>query len=110
MSGFRKRALSDSVVCCGTRRRLKLTFEIDVTDGEVVQAGGLTNIVAELALSLSDEGRLAASAGEHGAIVEAIAAGDAALAAKAMTDVIETGRRNRAAALQSHLDAAQSKE
>lgn len=56
----------------------------------------------------ADAERLAASAREHGTIVEAIAAGDAAAAARAMTDVIETGRRNRTAALQSHLDAAQS--
>ncbi|MBL8710964.1 MAG: FadR family transcriptional regulator [Rhodospirillaceae bacterium] len=57
---------------------------------------------------VEDQARLHSTAEEHAAIVEAIAAGDATAAARAMTDVIETGRRNRTAALQSHLAAAQT--
>lgn len=59
---------------------------------------------------VEDQARLKASADDHAAIVTAIIAGDAAGAARAMTDVIETGRRNRTAALQSYLDAAQTKD
>lgn len=54
--------------------------------------------------------RLAASAREHGVIVTAIVDGDATAAAKAMTDVIETGRRTRATALQSHLNVQHRRE
>lgn len=71
--------------------------------GAIIEAA-LAQTFADTA-PVEDQARLAASAQEHGAIVTAIIAGDANAAAKAMTDVIETGRRNRAAALQSHLDA-----
>lgn len=76
--------------------------------GAIIEAA-LMQTFAEKA-PIENQAGLAASAREHGAIVTAIVDGDATAAAKAMTDVIETGRRAGAAALQSHLDGQHRRE
>lgn len=94
---------------------LALHLEIAAASGNPFMRAVGAIIEAALVASFTDtaptdENRLAESAREHEAIVGAIAAGDSVAAAKAMTDVIETGRRRRAAALQQQLDAAQADE
>lgn len=94
---------------------LSLHLEIAAASGNPFMRAVGAIIEAALVASFTDtaptdENRLAESAREHEAIVGAIAAGDSVAAAKAMTDVIETGRRRRAAALQQQLDAAQADE
>lgn len=118
----RLRAIIDSFVRPGHTRAsfaevdLALHLEIAAASGNPFMRAVGAIIEAALVVTfaetapIEDESRLVASASEHGAIVEAIAAGDPQAAARAMTDVIESGRRNRTAALQSHLDAAQTKE
>lgn len=92
---------------------LALHLEIAAASGNPFMRAVGAIIEAALVASFTDtaptdENRLAESAREHEAIVAAIAAGDSVAAARAMTDVIETGRRRRAAALQQQLDAAQA--
>lgn len=65
--------------------------------GAIIEAALMASFVDSS--PVTDQGRLSHSTEDHAAIVEAIAARDAAAAAAAMTQVIEDGRKNRASLL-----------
>lgn len=67
--------------------------------GAIIEAALMASFVDSA--PVADQERLSHSTEDHAAIVEAIARGDAAAAAHAMTTVIEDGRKNRASLLAS---------